>query len=813
MDMLLHDIRFGFRSLLRRPGFTLVAVLALALGIGANTAIFSMVNTVLLRQLPFRHSDRLVSIWIADTVQGRGPLSIPDFTDYSKESQSFEQMAALTEWVANLTNHDEPERLQVARVSANLFEVLGVNASFGRTLVPDDDKPDSSKVVVLTRGLWKRRFGSDMGLIGSKLTLNGEGYTVVGVLPDEFVFPGSKAELGVPLNMDSDPRRSERGTNFLRAIGRLKQGVSAEQAKGEMDSIARDLQQKYPQDNSRKAGIKITSLHEELVGDFRQGLQVLFGAVILVLLIACINIANMLLARSTVRQKEMAVRIALGASRWQLIRQLLTESLLLSIMGGLLGLALAYWGISFLVLLSPTALPRSKEINIDGWVLAFTLISSILAGIIFGLAPALQAVKTDVNEDLKGTGKGTTDGSHRNAVRSLLVISELALSVMLMIGAGLLIKSFLRLQDVNPGYNPANLLTARLSLPKARYPNRAAVNLFQDRLAPQLENLPGVQSVAAINILPLSGMRTSVDFTVEGQPVPSMGELPGCQYRLISPDYFRTMNIPVLNGREFTDQDTDRTAPVVIINDVLARRFLPNGDAVGKHLNIGDGDQPLRGAEIIGVVESVREFGLEAEQTPTIYVPYLQMPEARINWATSSLTWVIRTSKNPLALSEVLRREIRNMDKDIPASGIKTMEEFISTSVAPRRFNLLLLEVFAVAALLLAISGIYAVISYSVAQRRKEIGIRMALGAQPGQVIKLILGQGVKIISIGVVVGLGGAFALSRVLSSLLFGISATDPVPFVVASVLLTLAALMASYIPARGAAKVNPMIALRAE
>lgn len=822
MEGTIQDIRYGIRSLLRRPGFTAFAVIALALGIGANTAIFSMVNAVLLRELPLKNPDELVSVWIAHTVLKRAPLSIPDYIDYRDQNNVLEQMAALSEWSANLTGRGEANRLQGSLVSTNFFQMVGVNASAGRTFTPDDEKPGSARVVVLTHALWQSRFGADNRLINGTIVLNGDTYTVVGVLPPHFAFPGSKAEFAVPLILETHPFRSERGTSFIRGFARLKPGVTRQDAQSEMSAISARLLAQHPVTNSRKAGIMLNPLYEEIVGDFRAGLILLLGAVGLVLLISCANLSNLLLVRASARKKEIAIRSAMGGTRARLIRQLLTESVLLSVTGGVLGLGLSHLGLNVLIAISPASLARASEIDIDGRVILFSMGISILVGIIFGLVPALDISKSNPVEDLKGGSRTSGPESLHNRARDLLVVSEVALSLLLLIGAGLLMKSFVRVQKVDPGFNVENVLTVRLALPKTRYADRGAVTSFYRQLSPRIAALPGVQSAAAVSLLPMSGVRATVDFTIEGRPAMSPEEIPAAHYRMVTPSYFGAMGISVLRGREFTEADTTHSRGVVIINETLARQFWPNDDPVGAHIRIDDGDPPPREVEVVGVVGDVKNFGLDGELTNDVYVPYEQIPEGIVSWATNNMALVIRSASNPLNLAQAVRNEVRLVDRDIPASGTQTMEQIVSTSLAPRRFNLLLLGIFSTAALLLATMGIYAVISYSVGQRKHEIGVRIALGARRMDVVRLIAWRGLKFVLIGVMVGLvligavislSGALGLDRGLGSLLFAVDAADSTTFVGVSILLISVGFLASCVPALRAARVDPIVALRAD
>jgi predicted permease len=811
MQAVRQDLLFGIRMLWKSPLFTAVAVMALALGIGANSAIFSVVNAVLLRQLPFKNPESLVWIWSTRVDRDKAFFSIPNFIDTRDQNRTLEEISAFANWGANLTERGDAERLQGVRLTTNALQMLGVKAIIGRSLLPEDDKPGSQRVVVLSHGLWQRRFGAARELIGEKLILNGDSYTVVGVLPPEFIFPGAEAEMAIPLTLETDPRRTERGSNFLRVFARLKPGMTREQAQSDLDGITDRLKQQYPDANAKLTAPRLIPLHNEIVGNYHGALLMLLGAVGLVLLIACSNLANLLLARASARQKEIAVRAALGATRMRLIGQFLTESLILAILGGALGIILAMWGVRLLLALGPADLPRAGEVDIDARVLLFTFIISILAGIIFGLSPALQASRVDLNEELKAGGRTSSDGAGRSHPRNLLVITEVALSLLLLISAGLFVKSFLRLQAVSPGFNPENLLTVRLSLPRSKYSNRETVKIFYEKISPRLGSLPGVESVGLISVLPLSGMNTRADYTIVGRPPLSPTEAPGAQNRWVSAGYFKTMGIPILKGREFTEHDTSSAQSVVIIDEALARRYWPNESPLGAHLKIDDGGTVPREVEIVGVAGGVKQFGLDDEPTATIYAPFYQIPENTVSFLINSMNLVVKTTTNPLALSNAVRQEVQAVDKDVPASGMKSMEQALSVVIAPRRFNLMMLGIFAVTALLLAATGLYAMISFSVNQRSTEIGIRLALGAQQFDILKLIVGQGLKLVLVGVVIGIAGSLALTRLLSSLLFNVSPTDPYTFLAMSLLLTLVALLAGYIPARKATKIDPIIALR--
>ncbi|HEX8144777.1 MAG TPA: ABC transporter permease [Pyrinomonadaceae bacterium] len=807
-----RDVRYGARLLAKRPGFTLVTVLALALGIGANSAIFSVVNAVLLRPLPYEDPERLVMVWERRPRQNRdaGPVSPADFIDWQSQTQSFERMAAYSPVAFNLTGTGEPEQINSQIVTQGFFQVLGIKAALGRTFLQEADQPGGERRVVLAHGLWQRRFGADPSIIGRSLMLNDESFTVVGVMPPDFQYPDKATELWatprrfVPemsVSGNTDPA-TIRTLHYLSVVARLKPGVSLNQSQAEMETVAARLEQQYPAENTGHTA-RVVSLHEDLVGDVRPALLVLLGAVGFVLLIACANVANLLLARATARHKEMSIRTALGAGRLRLIRQMLTESALLSLAGGAVGLLLALWGIDLLVALSPGNLPRLKEITLDARVVGFTLLLSLLTGIIFGLVPALQASKLDLISSLKEGGRSSMEGFSRHRMRSALIVLEVALALVLLVGAGLMIRSFQRIQQVSPGFNPNNLLAMELSLPRSKYAEKERIVNFQNQILERIGALPGVESVSSTWMLPLSGQDAGRGFDIEGY-TPAPNERTNAAFSAVSPRYFQTMEIPVRMGREFNEQDTAAATGVIIVNETFARRYFPNADALGKRVKLRGDDNPW--LTIVGVVGDVKHTELTAEPRTQLYLSSLQSPFPFINV-------VVRTANDPASLAAAVRKEVWAVDKDQPVAEVETMLQLVSNSVARARFNTLLLGLFAFVALLLAAIGLYGVMSYSVTQRTHEIGIRMALGAQRRDVLKLVVGQGMILAFAGVVLGLCAAFALTRLMASLLFGVTATDPWTFIGVAVVLSAVALLATVIPARRATRVDPMIALRYE
>jgi putative ABC transport system permease protein len=818
MNGLLQDLRYGLRMWIKNPVFTAVAIFTLALGIGANSAIFSVINAILFRELPYEKPEQLVLLWgnnpRAQLATREVPNSAGNFISWREQSQVFSGLAAFRAWPFIVTGGNNPERIWGARVSGNLFQLLGIKPILGRDFLPEEDAAGGAPVVMISHSLWQRRFGSDPGVIGKDMQVDGKSYMITGVTPPGFGFPeatGMPALLRFPEHTDlwmplalTDKEKVNRGTLNLAVIGRLKPSVTVQQAQAEMSNIVSRLAQQY--ESNKDLHVSVSPLHEQMVRQSRATLYVLLAAVGFVLLIACANVANLLLARAAARQREVALRVALGAKRSRLVRQLLTESLMLSLTGGVLGLLIGIAGYSVLVALSPPGLLYTKDIGLDLRVVAFTVILSIVTGIIFGLVPALQASKTNLQGVLKESGRSSTGSRSRNRFRSLLVVSEVALALMLLIGAGLLINSFVRLQKANLGFNPQNMLTMEIMLPflppSPYAEDEQRMSGFFTSALERIATLPGVTAASATTSLPLNGGVQSARFTARELPPPPPGQEPGAQYATITPDYFRAIEVPLLRGRVFNNQDTATSPPVIIINETCARSLWPNEDAVGKHLSIGFEQSVTR--EIVGVVGDTKQSDIDIAVKPAMYLPHLQSP-------TPLMTLVVRTSSDPANLNAAVRNQIASVDKDVPVSNMITMEQVVSTSMAPRSFNMVLLSIFAVAALILAIVGIYGVLSYSVTQRTHELSLRMALGAQRNDVLKLVLSQGMKLIVIGVIIGLVGAFILMRLISSLLFGVNPSDPLTFGLIAGLLSVVALVACYFPARRATKVDPIMALR--
>jgi putative ABC transport system permease protein len=808
IEELWQDLRYGARMLLNSPGFTAVAVVTLALGIGANSAIFSVIDALLLRQLPYRDPDKLVQVWETDVKRGDNAMnaSYPNFADWRDQNHVFEQIAAYSGKGFFLRGTADAERIQGAIVSPSFFPMLGITPMLGRVFLPEEDHPNKVFSAVISERLWRRRFNSDPHITGKTVVIDDKSYTVIGVVAgvtDLYELPND-TELWLPISFGV--AFNNRDGHYLNVMARLKPGVSREQAQANMDIISGALAAQYP-DANKGHGLRLVPLQEQIVGDFKLALLVLLGAVAIVLLIASANVANMLLARAGSRRREIAIRIALGAGRFRLIRQLLTESLLLSIFGGAIGLLLALSGVYLLVTFGPADLPRAKEIAVDGSVLGFTLAVSLLTGVIFGLAPALQASRPDLNETLKDSGRSATGSAGHRRVRSLLVVSEITFSLVLLVGAGLLMRSFLKLRAVDPGFNPQNSLVGRISLTGSKYQTGASVIAFYDQFLDKIKSLPGVQSVAIRSYIPIAASEgyANRSFFIEGRLV-DLANQPLAFYNRVSPDLFHTMGIPIQSGRPFDKQDVKTAQNVILINETLARRDFPGENPIGKRITSKENPKEEDWATVVGIVKDTKPRALEGDPVAEMYVPFAQQP-------ATSMAFIIRTTIKPEGIIAAVRQTAQSLDKDQPLYSIRTLESVMSEAVAKPSFRTFLLGVFALVALILAMVGIYGVMSYSIAQRTHEIGIRMALGAQGSDVLKLAVGYGMTLTFVGVGIGLVASFALTRVMSQLLFDVKPTDPLTFTVIVLLLIGVAMLACCFPARRAMKVDPIIALRCE
>jgi len=808
MTDLVQDLRYAFRRLAATPGFTLLALVTLALGIGANTALFSVLYAVLLKPLPFSEPERLYLVYSRHTSTDRYPFSLPEFCDYRDRNRTLEGFAGFTNWSGNLGGEENTERIPGLRVSANLFDVLGVAAALGRTLRPADDVPGNEKVVVLSHGLWQRRFGGDAKVIGRPITLNGESFTVVGVMGAEFLYPIRDIDLAIPLAPDQDPWRHDRdSSNFVRVVARARASTSREQVTAELDGIGRRLQEEFPGSYARKKGVLVAPYSQELTRNFSGALWMLAAAVALLLLIACANLANLMLIRATARRQELAIRRALGARPGLLVRQLLLESGLLALGGAIAGVLLAYWAVPALVAMSPTAMPRAREIGVELPVLLFAVATAGLAGIGFGLAPAWRAVRVDPNKDLKAESRG--GAGDRSRARGLIVVAQVAVMVVLLTGAALLYQSFQAVLKVEPGFD-AGVLTVRLSLPRKDYDEIGKMRRFYEQLEARVARLPGVASVAAVNQLPLNGALASADYKVEDRPPASDSQLPTANYRMVTPRYFETMRIPLLAGRVLQETDAAGQPTVGVISRALARQSFGELDPVGRRLLVKDAGE-FRPIEIVGVVGDVKHASLEAPAEPHLYVPYFQTHPKLLVWLALNQFLVVRASGDALALGPAVRRELRAVDPGVASLGGRLSGDFVATAAAARRFTLVLLTLFAGVALLMASVGIYGVVAYAVAQRTRETGLRMALGASASDILSLVLGEGLRRSAVGIGAGLVAAFAAAHASKSLLFEVGEADPAAYAGVVVLLLAVTLAACLLPAWRAARLDPVRALR--
>jgi putative ABC transport system permease protein len=811
MNNIWHDLRYGVRMLWKSPGFTFVAILSLALGIGANTAIFSVVNTILLKSLPYKEPDRIVLVWGNLFLEGknRAQVSATDVADWRKQNKVFEDVATYQSYRPTMSGTGgEAERVSGMGVGDGYFKIMKAEPFLGRVFTPQENEDGNDQVVILSYGLWQRKFAGNPNVIGQTVSLSGRPHQIVGVMPADFhslptTLIETPAELYRPVGENYD--EEERDSRHLRAIARLKPGVTLEQAQAEMSVIASRLEREHQKSNTGY-GVRLVSLGEDTVGGLRPTLLTLFGAVVFVLLIACANVGNLLLARSTARQREIAIRAALGAGRARLVRQFLTESVLLALLGGGLGLLLALWGTSLIESIGSQVSPLLSGIRIDPVVLSFTVVISLLSGLAFGLAPAMHVSKPDLNETLKEGGRSVDGSVGRTRLRGFLVVSEVAMAVVLLICAALLIKSVMQLRDVNPGFNSENLLTMNIALPSAKYPEKAAQVAFYDTLIKRVEALPGVRAAGVTSVLPLSDNFDGRGLAVEDQPKPP-GEEISVDLYITTPGYLRAMEIPLLKGRAMDEHDRENAPLVALVSETMAQQLWPGQDPLGKRVKFpGSEKRPQPWRTVVGVVKDVKQYGLDRKDNMQLYLPQAQFP-------ASYMSLVVRTGPDPNSMAAAVKNEVQAIDKDQAVFNVTSMEQLLSNSISLRRFSMLLLLFFALVALTLASIGIYGVISYSVSQRTHEIGIRMALGARERDVLRMVLGQGMLLTLAGVGLGLLGAFALTRVMSSLLFGVTATDPATFAAVSLLISVVAFLACYIPARRATRVDPMIALRYE
>ena len=796
VDAAARDLRFALRALRKTPAFTAGAVLTVALTVGATTAIFSVVYGVLLRQLPYRDAQQLFWLWVDVPGRGRTGFNVPDFIDYRGSNRTLSGFAGYFAYSANLSDESVGERVQGIRATGNLFDVLGARVGRGRLLQPGDERPGADHVAVLTDAFWRRRFAADESIVGRTIRLNAEDYTIVGVLAPGFATPLRDVDLIVPFSPQQDPRRSLRNSvNFIVGVGRLARGVSPSQAAGDLTAISAQLRQRFPVENARKRGIQMAGVLDGIVGPIRTALVTVFAGVGAVLLIACANLANLMLTRAAARRRDLAVQLALGSSRLNVVRQVLVECVLVSVVGGSIGILLARAGVAGLVALAPADLPRAGEIRVDVAVMIFSLAVASLTGVLFGVIPALTSARVDVRDALQAASRGTTAGGQR--IRGLLVSAEVAIAVVLLVVMTMLAKSFANVQAVSAGFDPAGVLSARITLPAKRFDSRESIVAFQRTLAQRLSSLPGVTQAGAVTLLPLSGLISRAPFTVEARPV-ERERMPFAQYRTVTTGYFEAARIPLKQGRTFSEQDTARTRPVGVVSEELARRWLDGVEPIGARLILGDTDTGARPIEIIGVVGNVPQNALDEGPTADLYLPYAQLHPDQVAAAASNMFWILRTPGDPMSLAPTLAREVRRIDPDVVASQIRPLDRYLSDAVAPRRFSVSLMAAFALAAFSLAMTGIYAVVMYSVSQRGREIGIRLALGASHANILRLVMGHGVRFVLVGLSAGMAIAFGVARLLSTMLFGLAATDAATFGEVAVAVAAVSVVACAMPA---------------
>ena len=813
LSAVFEDVRFAFRQLRKSAGFFFVAVMTLALGIGANVAIFSIVDAVLLRPFAFTEPERVVWIYSQFPDNPRGPFTLPEFCDYRDQATLFDGLGAIGNYNANLVDSGDAERVQGVRLSAHLFQTLGARALFGRTLMTADDQAGAPAVAVISHGFWSRKYGRQ-DVTGRQVILNGEPRTIVGVLPPDFVLPNSDSDVMVPLQPDADPRRFVRtSVHFLRLVARLKPGVTAAQAHAELNSIRQNLHRQFPDESVGNTGVVALPLSDEIVGRSRPMLMTLLGSVGALLLIACANLASMSLARAAARQQELAVRSALGASRRDLVRLLMTESAVLAIVGGTIGFALAVWGSQTLAHFIPTDLPRIQNLALDYRILFFTGSIILLVTAICGLAPAWLLSRTDLRDALAAGGRGGSAGPGQSRLRRLLVAGQVGLALALLACAGLFLRSFAELTSETAGFDPRNVLSVRLSLPQTGYPDRNAFVAYYDKLIPRLASIPGVQSAGMISLLPLTRFHASINFSLPDRPPAKRDDTPAAHFRVVSPGYFATMRIQLLSGRDFSEEDTPDRVPVAIISAPLAQKFFSDRSPIGQRLLIDDNDKGPRPVEIVGVVAGVKQEKLEVPVTLDVYLPLRQMSAESVPWLRNNSFWVMRTVVSPLTLESAVRKQIRAIDSEVPTTHVRSMEQNMGLALGARRFSLFLIGIFAAAALLLAAAGLYAVIAYGIAQRTREIGLRMALGATRGGVLLMILREGLRLVLTGVGIGIIATVGLVRLITSQLYGVSPRDPMSFVSVVILLAVISLLACWVAARRALRIDPAIALRAD